>query len=132
VRLGQLQARPELIAAVVQYEHRRRDAVEQCKAVVQFVNGTRLHSSEVWLDGALCKYAYYQVTPDGEVVRGWDNAPHHPDVRTSPHHLHDAGETCPSSVRTLSDVRDLLAEALLNHQGHTPATDVQTFRPHVQ
>lgn len=114
--LGQLHARPELISAVLQYEHRLRDAVEQCKAVVQLVDGTRLHISEVWLDGELRKYAYYQVTPDGEVVRGWDNAPHHPEVRTYPHHLHDAGETRPSMVRALSDVLDILAEELLNHQ----------------
>ena len=41
--LGQLHARPELIAAVLRYEHRLRDVVEQCKAVVQLVDGTRLH-----------------------------------------------------------------------------------------
>ena len=61
--LIQLHGRPDLVVAVSQYEHRRRDAVEQFKAIVQLVDGTRFHLSEVWVGGELRKYAYFQLPP---------------------------------------------------------------------
>ncbi len=110
--LSQLQGRPGLVVAVSQYEHRLRDTVEQVKAIVQLVDGTRLHLSEVWVGGELRKYAYFQVTPDDEVICGWDNAPHHPEVDTYPHHLHTSKGIHPSTVRALVDVLDILKERL--------------------
>jgi hypothetical protein len=98
------------VVAVSQYEHRLCDTVEQFKAIVQLVDGTRLHISEVWVGGELRKYAYFQVTPDGQIIRGWDNAPHHPEVDTYPHHLHMSKGIHPSTVRALVDVLDILAE----------------------
>ena len=108
--LSQLQGRPGLVVAVSQYEHRLCDTVEQFKAIVQLVDGTRLHISEVWVGGELRKYAYFQVTPDGQIIRGWDNAPHHPEIDTYPHHLHMSKGIHPSAVRALVDVLDILAE----------------------
>jgi hypothetical protein len=48
------------------------------------------------------KYRYHLQTPDGQLVSRWDNAPHHPDVATFPHHRHDdQGEVCSSSSMTV-------------------------------
>lgn len=110
--LKELQSRPDLILTIVQYEHRLRGAVEQFKAVARLADGTNLHINEVWIDGGLHKYAYYQIAPSGDVICGWDNAPHHPDVRTYPHHLHQAGDVYPSAIRSLSDVFDRLEKEL--------------------
>lgn len=111
-----LQSRSGLIAAVLGYEHRVRETVVQFKAIAVLVDGTRLHINEVWARGELRKYAYYLVTPTDEVILGWDNAPHHPEVATYPVHLHYAGNVYPSQVRSLSYVLDLIA------QGWTPDT----------
>ncbi|MFN2165358.1 MAG: DUF6516 family protein, partial [Anaerolineae bacterium] len=83
--------------------------VAQIKAVARLADGSNLHANEVWMAGELLKYAYYQVTASGDVVQGWDNAPHHPDVSTYPHHHHSATGVVASPVRRLVDVLDILA-----------------------
>ena len=104
---AQLDARPALVVAVLSYEQRLRGSVEQFKAVVQLADGSCLHINEVWIGGELRKYAYYQVTPADQVIRGWDNAPHHPEVSTYPHHFHHTGVQA-SEVHALADVLDML------------------------
>ncbi len=89
---------------ILQYEHRVQGHVEQFKAIVELKDGSRLHLNEVWLSGTLHKYAYYWLTPIGALVQGWDNAPHHPNIPTYPHHSHTPTAITPSSVRTLVDV----------------------------
>jgi hypothetical protein len=112
--LSQLRTRSALILAITKYEHRLSDSVEQFKAVAFLVDGSRLHVNEVWLNGTLRKYAYYWLTPSDEVIQGWDNAPHHPEVNTHPHHVHIAGEVHPSQVGSLADVLDILEQRLIS------------------
>ncbi len=68
---------------------------------------------QVWLHvepGSL-DYAY-QLFTDAPLLR-WDNAPHFPDISTTPHHFHDAsghvGES-PLSGDVLVDLAVVLAE----------------------
>jgi hypothetical protein len=47
------------------------------------------------LDGGLVSATKYRVhwqRADGCVVKRWDNAPHHPEVPTYPHHVHSDKE----------------------------------------
>jgi hypothetical protein len=53
---------------------------------------------------SLLHYAYYWLTPTGALVQGWDNAPHHPQIPTNPHHSHTPTGIVSSSVRSLVDV----------------------------
>jgi len=106
--LSQLQSHPVLILGVVKYEHRLKETVEQFKATVELVDGSYLRINEVWLNGELKKYAYYWLTPTDVVIQGWDNAPHHPEINTFPHHTHKKDEVESSIVRSLADVLDLL------------------------
>jgi len=110
---AQLDSRSALVVALLRYEQRLRGSIEQFKAVVQLADGSYLHLNEVWIGGELRKYAYYQVTPSDQVIRGWDNAPHHPEVATHPHHLHHAGVSA-SEVRSLADVLDVLEAECAN------------------
>lgn len=34
------------------------------------------------------KYSYHWQTEQGSLIKRWDNAPHHPEITTTPHHLH--------------------------------------------
>ena len=106
--LSILEARTSLILGVASYLHRRSGATEQFKAVALLVDGTRLHINEVWIDGHLEKYAYYHLSPSDQVIHGWDNAPHHSEISTFPHHCHCAGIIKPSDIRSLNDVLDFL------------------------
>ena len=38
------------------------------------------------------KYRHHWQSPDSKVIKRWDNAPHHPEIDTFPHHLHDVSE----------------------------------------
>jgi hypothetical protein len=106
--LQKLRSQPDLIVSVARYDHHVKRTIEQFKAVAQLVDGSRLHINEVWIENALVKYAYYRLTPSGVIVQGWDNAPHHPEVDTHPHHTHEADEVKESQVRCLDDVLTLL------------------------
>jgi hypothetical protein len=66
----------------------------------------------VYVRGELRKYAYYRLSPTGEVIQGWDNAPHHPEIASYPHHLHQENAVLPSRVRSLADVLALLEAEL--------------------
>ena len=100
--------RHPLITAVSHFTHRVDGSVKQFKAEVQLIDGSRLYINEVYIDEKLRKYAYYRLTPGGEILQGWDNAPHHPEITSYPHHLHQQGVVQSSSVRSLDDVLVLL------------------------
>jgi len=38
------------------------------------------------------KYRHHWQSHDGQVIKRWDNAPHHPEIDTFPHHLHNGSE----------------------------------------
>ncbi len=42
---------------------------------------------------SLKKYRYHWQSHDGQLIKRWDNAPHHPEIDTFPHHLHNASES---------------------------------------
>jgi hypothetical protein len=107
--LEDLQSYPQLILEIVSYHHRIDGAVAQHKAIARLADGSSLHINEVWVEGELRKYAYFQVAPTGDVVRGWDNAPHHSGVSTYPHHHHGTSGVEASAVRSLRDAFELLA-----------------------
>ncbi len=110
--LEKLRSQPDLIKAVFDYEHRLKGTIEQFKAVVQLADGSRLHINEVWIEDKLEKYAYYWLTPAGEILQGWDNAPHHSEVDTYPHHTHHSGNVSLSQIRCLDDVLEILIQRL--------------------
>jgi len=38
------------------------------------------------------KYSFHWQSGEGQVRKRWDNAAHHPEVPTRPHHMHDGAE----------------------------------------
>ena len=53
------------------------------------------------------KYRFHWQDAAGRLLKRWDNAAHHPQVSTHPHHVHDGSEENVSSYEPLS------AEAVL-------------------
>jgi hypothetical protein len=68
----ELRSYSALVVAVGSLNHRVNGAVEQLKADMQLVDGSRLQVNEVYIGGQLRKYAYYRLTPSGELLQGWD------------------------------------------------------------
>ena len=38
------------------------------------------------------KYSFHWQSDDGKFIKRWDNAAHHPEIETYPHHLHEGAE----------------------------------------
>lgn len=38
------------------------------------------------------KYSFHWQDKTGKLLKRWDNAAHHPELSTSPHHVHDGAE----------------------------------------
>jgi len=55
---AELRSYATLVVAVVSLNHRVNGTVEQLKADMQLVDGSRLQVSEVYIGGQLRKYAY--------------------------------------------------------------------------
>lgn len=102
----------DLVVGVASIDHVAREAFEQYKAKLLLADGSSLHVSEVWVDGQLTKYSYYWLDESDHLIAGWDNAPHHPEIKSYPHHMHTAQDVRASSVRNLEDVLALLTKRI--------------------
>ena len=64
-----------------------RDLVHyKCK--VYLIDGSNLRISEKWDELQLLQYSYYWLDDENNLIIGWDNAPHHTQLATYPHHKH--------------------------------------------
>jgi len=78
------------------------------KAVL--VDGSELHIREFFsLDNTL--YSYHWQDENGSLRIRWDNAPHHPHLRTYPHHKHTP-ELKESEEIRLEEVLKVIREKL--------------------
>jgi len=85
------------------------------RGVIVSLDGSRLRFLEyVSITGgevARLKYRYHYEDPDGRLVFRYDNAPHHPEVETFPHHKHlSDGRVVPSVEQSLPRVLEEVAE----------------------
>ena len=57
------------------------------------------------------KYRIHWQDAGGRLIKRWDNAPHHPEVATHPHHVHDGSEENvePSEPISVEKLLSLLA-----------------------
>jgi len=58
------------------------------KSKIQLIDGSNLRISEKWYGQQLIQYSYYWLDEENNLIIGWDNAPHHPQISTCPHHKH--------------------------------------------
>jgi hypothetical protein len=77
----------------------------QLKAKLRLFDGTILWVREIWNVDSMEAYSYYWLRSDETIIIGWDNAPHHQNVTTYPHHKHLGDKVEPS---TQNDLRNIL------------------------
>lgn len=66
---------------------------EECyiRGVITLTGGFELHIAEYVVtepEFKRLKYRFHLQTPDSRMIARWDNAPHHPQVKTHPDHIH--------------------------------------------
>jgi hypothetical protein len=117
---GELQsailARPYVLSLEAQFEE---IDTNECyiRGVLTLIDGFELHIAEYVVTEPVVtrsKYRYHLQTSAGQQVSRWDNAPHHPQVSTFPHHRHDdQGRVHPSSPVTVADVLEVALEHII-------------------
>ena len=69
---------------------------------------------DLHFNGAQGKYSYTLAREDRRII-GWDNAPHHPGLTSSPHHLHrEDRSVVPSSLVGVPEEDKGVVAATLN------------------
>ena len=59
-------------------------------------------------EAQVAKYSFHWQDADGQLQKRWDNAAHHPEISTHPHHLHDGTEDNVTSHESMTAEEALL------------------------
>ncbi len=86
---------------------------------VRLKNGDLFEISE-YVSGGLevidrKSYSYHWQTEEGQLIKRWDNAAHHPHVATHPFHVHAGSEpnVLASEVMTVFEVMEIIEKELM-------------------
>jgi len=71
-----------------------------------FVDGSMLEFMEYLQEENRLKYRFHLMDKEGNMVFRYDNAPHHKDVSSFPHHKHLSGNVAESDDKGIMDVLD--------------------------
>ncbi len=74
-------------------------------------DGCELHVFE-YIDSGLHKldYSYHWLNIEKNLIKRWDNAPHHNEIETFPHHVHDGESIGPSVEPSFADILKKIGE----------------------
>lgn len=90
----------------------RGDIALYIRGEVEFVNGSKLHFKEYFIAIPVLKklaYSYHYQNKEEEIIFRFDNAEHHPEIKTYPHHKHSKDSVSPSKEMLL---KEAITEAL--------------------
>ena len=94
-----LKAFDEIVVGIDLVEFEEGEHVSMWKIKASIFDSSILWIREVYRKNELMAYSYYWLREDDSLIIGWDNAPHHQDIATFPHHKH-VGEEIESSDET--------------------------------
>nr|MDO8080950.1 DUF6516 family protein [Candidatus Freyarchaeota archaeon] len=81
-----LEKSEDVVLRIELIEEATRGLLYVIKAKIVFINDDSLYLREIRRGDELVAYSYYWFNSMGELIEGWDNAPHHKDVETYPNH----------------------------------------------
>jgi len=73
-------------------------------------DSTELHIFE-YVDSTLHKidYSYPWQNKEKILIQRWDNAPHHKEIETFPHHMHNGENIIPSNEPTFAEILRIIS-----------------------
>jgi len=85
--------------------------------VIEFRDGSQLHVFE-YVDSNLHKidYSYHLQNKDKKLITRWDNAPHHREIESFPHHMHNGEDVKHSDEPTFVEVLETIREKDLKNK----------------
>ena len=94
-----------------------REVIGADKGFIRFIIELRdyseLHIFE-YVDSSLHRidYSYHWQNKEKMLIKRWDNAPHHPKIKTFPHHLHERDIIKTSDIPTFVEVLKRITEKM--------------------
>jgi len=103
----------DIVEIIEELEISKEEQVSKLKARLNLCDGTILWVREIRLKEVRQAYSYYWLRPDLTIIVGWDNAPHHKEVESFPHHKHIGDKIDPSQEKNLRDVLSFIRDFLV-------------------
>lgn len=128
----------DLISRIVEFSRAEESelALEQLDALrgkidgaLYFADGSRLEFTEriaIEKSHTAKRFYRYQYVRAGVAIFRYDNAPHHTDISTFPHHKHIGRKTLSAAEPTLSQVLDEITELQQVAAGEAAKTPSRT------
>ncbi len=81
--------------------------------VIELRDNSEIHVFE-YVNSGLHKidYSYHWQNKDKRLITRWDNAPHHRDIDTFPHHVHEGDSVNPSNELTFVEILNKIGEMI--------------------
>ncbi|MFC2089051.1 DUF6516 family protein [Calditrichota bacterium] len=86
--------------------------ISKLQAKVILIDASILRIREVYLKNELIAYSYYWLRDDNSLIMGWDNAPHHKEIKSFPHHRHLKNSVEQSNEQNLQEVLNFIKDFL--------------------
>ncbi|MFN0050332.1 MAG: DUF6516 family protein [Cytophagales bacterium] len=102
-----------IISEIESIEFTETKTVAKLKSKIRLKEGSVIYLREIYIKGLLIDYSYYWFDVDEKLKIGWDNAPHHPELSTFPHHKHYLDKVAESDEKTLTEVLEFVSESLI-------------------
>lgn len=108
----------EIISETESLNIREIKGLTHYKCKIQLIDGSNLRISEKWNEQQLIQYSYYWLDDENELIIGWDNASHHHQISTYPHHKHVQKQTkiYASNENCLKAVLDFIKQSISNQR----------------
>ena len=72
--------------------------------IKSYILGESVLHIKIYLSDQEYNYSFHWQKENGELIARWDNAPHHKEIKTFPHHVHTKDGVNESYSITLDDV----------------------------
>ncbi len=102
----------DIVESIENFEMMEEELISKLKAKLRLFDGTILWVREVLVKEIIETYSYYWLRPDETVIIGWDNAPHHKEIISFPHHRHISNRVEPSQDKSLREVLSFIRNFL--------------------
>jgi len=102
----------DIVEFVEKLELSEEEYISKIKAKLKLFDGSVLWIREIWIKGKIEIYSYYWLRPDETIIMGWDNAPHHKEIATFPHHKHVGNKIEPSQQMNIKNVLSFIRKFL--------------------
>ena len=90
------------------------------RGTVRFIDSTLLEfalfAAQGPRDVVVDKYRFQYMDKDGRMIFRYDNAPHHPEISSFPHHKHLPNRVLPASLPSLKDLLNEISATILRKQ----------------